>query len=412
MSRALGRVIPPGTQERFRRITVGSSQAPKLALELVLNDASLEQYPWELIGAQEVFTSSFSGAGVWRHVSPTQHRERIKTPTVLLAGSSPFDLANPFTHQELEHLAHLLDRHYGIISRVYPAVAFSRIIELLDLEYPSILHLVAHGSDSEFMFQDRSKAPAHHRGVSYKELSGFLQQSRSCALVYLSVCDSASAGESGNSPARYIAVNSDVAAIGMAGEISPEASLEFAELFYDAIVSGSTSVDAFTGAVAQLLRPETLIPWSTPIMYSTNADAAPYSGNDLTRAHLTVEEIGFQLRAISREIRAINDLDHINADLLNAELVNPAFRVATLRDMIETLGRQSPSWTLGVLERLQVERTRSDIGVLLERTETSLDRLAQDTAELADLDTFDSILEELVATLDTVRKLGMILKGR
>lgn len=339
LRRALARAVPQPAREWLRRIVAEAGEHPTLAVEVMINDPLvLERYPWEMLAAPGVLVSRDKQVVVWRSVR-TERRPRNPSSAVLLVGSASLDAISTNAAEEISHLVQLFDGHHGASAHAFPGVTFDDFVLRLAALKPAVVHIVTHGDLRSFQFQREAQYSKSHYDIPSQELSGYLAQSSTASLIVLNACDSANPWQAPPSSARQIAADSSLTVIGMSAEIPNLIGAEFSEHFFQALLAGSSMLEAFgwaTRAVRNIKKFSYL--WSVPVMYAPpESNIILFPADPVGRMRLQLQELDSQLRQLEVDVAAFIE----NFEIARRGAIpgpgTAAIRLAYIRDLIDAI---------------------------------------------------------------------------
>ena len=359
--RELQRIIPRSARASLQDAVMRRPEATAIALEIKLNDPLiLERYPWELLAGYRVILDRKIAVIVWRSVAaPTLLRR--PSSSVLLVGSASLDTKSTNAAEELAHLTGLIKKHSGINPYPRPSVTFSGFLSLLVAIQPSVIHIVVHGDIRGFQFQEEPEFSRTHFDILPQELAGYLATSPTAILTVLNACDSANSWDHLTPMARQIATRSSTTTIGMSTEVPNSMGAEFSEGFFQALIAGRTTIEAFGWAVEVIRRAKKFTSlWSIPIMYAPpDADVILFPADPLSRIRLRSQELVRQLNQLESEAAGLIE-DAAAAPGPKRGLGVATIRLAYIRDLINDLEQpstlQEPEY---VYPRLLLRQTRN-----------------------------------------------------
>jgi hypothetical protein len=327
LRRALVRAVPQPAREGLRRIVAEAGEHASLAVEVMINDPLvLECYPWELLAHPGMLVSRDRPVVIWRSVR-TARRPRDPSSAVLLVGSASFDAISTNSAEEISHLVQLFEGYRGASAHPFPGITFDDFVQRLAALTPAVVHIVTHGNLRSFQFQQDAQYSKSHYDIPSQELSGYLAESSTASLIVLNACDSANPWQPTLPIARQIATDGSLAVIGMSAEIPNLVGAEFSEHFFQALLAGSSMLEAFgraTRAVQQIKKFSHL--WSVPVMY------APPESNVIL-----FQELHSQLRQLEADVATFIENIEIGRKGTVPGLGTAAIRLAYIRDLIDAI---------------------------------------------------------------------------
>jgi hypothetical protein len=358
--RELRRIIPRRAITLLRNVITQKPEISTLSLEIMLNDPTiLESYPWEVLSDPGMLVDRRIAVVIWRSV-PRQKVPRRPSSAVLLVGSAPLDTTSTNAPEEIAHLARIIGSHAGIHPYARPSITFKNFVDLLLALHPSVIHIVAHGSIRGFQFQRDPEFSRDHDDIPPQELATYLATSSTANLVLLNACDSANPWDDRIPMARQIATDSSTTAIGMSAEVPSVVGANFSESFFQALMSGYSTIEAFGGAVRAIRRSKKFTTlWSIPVMYAPPAsNVIIFPTGPLGRVRLQCQELRRQLRQLENEAAdCIEDAVYASDTVTGLGAV--AIRLAYIRDLldeIEPSALQGPDY---LYSRLLLSQTRT-----------------------------------------------------
>ena len=297
---ALQGAIPSEARERMASRDQGSVRG-LVSIELTLNSAALEKYPWELIADPETLCGDAADVTVWRRVPPPREPPlRHWTTRILLTGSAAMRRTPPFVREELKWIAGELAPLN--LDPVQLADIQPDLGRLLTEHRPGAFHLVAHGTSAGITFQAQPGPTPDELHIAPAFLGRALEES-AVWVASFNCCDSATPATSQIRPvAHQIAERSGAVTIGMAGLIRPYPGARFAQTFYHWLGRGRSVLEAYhLGVRAVRADPVYSTMWSIPVMYANEAEVIPFPVSDEARIRLGLGQIRDHLIALGAE---------------------------------------------------------------------------------------------------------------
>lgn len=339
LRRALVRVIPRSAREWLRRIVAEAGEQATLAVEVMINNPLvLERYPWELLAHPGMLISRDRPVVIWRSVR-TARRSRNPSSAVLLVGSASFDAVSTNAAEEISHLVQLFEGYRGVNAHAFPGVTFDDFVQRLAALAPAVVHIVTHGNLGSFQFQQEDQYSKSHYDIPSQELSGYLAESSTASLIVLNACDSANPWQSAPPSARQIATDSSLAVIGMSAEIPNLVGAEFSEYFFQALLVGSSMLEAFGRAIRAVRHIKKFSHlWSVPVMYAPpESNVILFPADPVGRMRLQLQELHGQLRELEEDVSAFIENFEIGRKGAVPGLGTAAIRLAYIRDLIDAI---------------------------------------------------------------------------
>jgi CHAT domain len=375
------RVIDLALPDRVRTRLEKLCRQADLVLQVQSFPFKLDRLPWELIGDLRPRGQDLSGPGlvVFRSVPLIRSRAQAwPDRRLLILSSSPLRGRSPNAIEELEAIRDHLNSH-DRVDVTYKQLHNARVSQFwseLDKFKASMMHMALHGDTGGLYFQlDKDKD-----SLRYDSLVGELHQRRNLSTVVATVCHSACTEERQASFARRLVEKGVPAAIGMACDITPAASLEFTSALYERLCEGGQITDAYAAGVRAIrgMAEFDRLLWSVPVLYTTQK-VIPFPTSEQRELLDRLNEAVQDIDALRSELQALPVQPGLSVHEWNA--VSTGVHMASkragnsLRYLIELAshGGVGPHWwqtRLGDTSR----RARG----LLEGAETSLWRLCND----------------------------------
>jgi hypothetical protein len=396
----VGVAIPDNARQHLRELAKEALQGRLVTLEVMIDDSTLEAYPWELLSHPGGLLPKEVDIAIWRSVDPEIRPTKDFSDSILLVGSAPIDSISPHTHRELELIIEGIGTRSGIIPYPYPAISFGKFRSLLSRLRPAVLHLVVHGDVKSFRFQDDSNSDwslfqeSQHADIHYQEFVDYVKRSTATAVVVLNACDSASALDGEMPVARQLAIAGELAAIGMAGKLPVRVGMAFSQAFHHNLAHGTSIIEAFSAGVRNILRlpsPDADF-WSIPMLYSAQSNVVVFPA-----------DLEARVRRALRHVRAVqSDIDELgwepawSAGDWAEHTVALGVRLDYVRSALPSLADGQPARQGGLFRRLSLRQACQSLEWHLEGTADCLQ-------QLADPDTPDRVRRELVQQLQAQR---------
>ena len=382
MKRELRKIIPRPVAAFVRDAVVQGPEASTLALEIMLNDPEiLDPYPWELLSDRGLLVDRKIAVTVWRSV-PAPKFSRLPSSSVFLVGSASFDTTSTDAAGEIAVLAQILKNCTGIHPFGRPRITFAGFLDLLKALGPSVIHIITHGNINGFQFQEEPEASRSHADIPPQELGAYLAESSTANLVLLNACHSASswddrASMARPSMARRIATTSSTTTIGMSTEIPNIVGFEFSKIFFQALVSGDSLIEAFGAAVHAIRQQKKFSTlWSTPVMNAPpDSNVILFPADPMGRMRLRFQELGRQLRQLDLETGALTGYAIPQAPDGPPSMGALKIRLAYIRDLLDELEVSTLKGPEHLRARLLLTQVKNHAGQALAQLQTMLGNL-------------------------------------
>ncbi len=355
-----------------------------ISIELTLNSAALEKFPWELIADPETLCGDAADVTVCRRVPPPREPPlRRWTTRILLTGSAAMRRTPPFVSEELKWIADELAPLN--LDPVQLADIRPDLEHLLTRHRPGAFHLVAHGTSMGITFQAQPGPTPDELLIPPAFLGRALEES-AVWVASFNCCDSATPASSQVRPMAYqIAERSGAATIGMASLIPPYPGALFARTFYHGLGCGHSALEAYhLGVQAVRADPVYSTMWSVPVMYANEAEVIPFPVSDEARIRLGLGQIRDHLIALGVEFGELASWGSGSAGAWS----NRAARSKVRLDCIEGYASEVAAACArrpGHSGRRQIENAYREISSFIEVTANWLERLTRPTSAPTEL---------------------------
>jgi hypothetical protein len=302
--------LPGAVLKRLHALCAGQLGNRLLAIKVSSVHRALDPIPWELIGTPKALGETPARAVVWRGVRPDPPpRGRAPDSVVLLAGSSPIDAQSTHAEDEFQVIGEQLDQRRDIRPVARPRVPFGAVKDELGRLRPAIVHLAVHGTEEGTKWQASTRVSRslheirQHLKISPDQLIEHLAAAHDTYALVLNICDS---GRADGSPpttdalAKRIAQRGTPAVIGMTGQISVVACIDFARSLYHRLVLGLPFIEAFAAGIRAIRnrtdRSANL--WTMPVLYAGEPGCVIFP----TSAQLKARRMAGRVRELAQSL--------------------------------------------------------------------------------------------------------------
>jgi CHAT domain len=383
----LAKAVPMAVRKRIATATSDAPADRLVAIEITLASATLEGYPWELIGEPGVISPAAHHVVAWRSVmsSPGSLMPKQSRQSILLAGSAPMLRTSAYVADELSMIESKLPEDESIKKAGDPHLVLNALSKLLKEHRPAVFHFAAHGTKEGFQLEAEPGPTLEELNVDPETIGAELRRSDVCVAVF-NCCDSATPPSPRDRTAAHtIADLSEAAVVGMAGKIQPYAAALFGSAFHASLAYGASVVEAYYQGIRQIRSQDNFTRmWSLPVLYSRTANVIPFPATDEARARRGFEQIGQHLNKLSLELADIADMKCRSAREWAEQTATASARIDCIASYMPALiGARPAASTDTVSYGRRMKRTCIELSASLSSSTTALSHLSDPRGEEA-----------------------------